>query len=84
MNVIIFIFIALVEHGDRDPSPTLYSHAVKNLKEISNDLKNRHPSSFNSPTLHMNELLLIILGSSTMSAINRLSENDWLQPYSAV
>ncbi|UJR13601.1 hypothetical protein I4U23_000614 [Adineta vaga] len=57
---------ALVEHGDRDPSPSLYSIMVKKLKEIFNDLKNRHPSS------------------STVSAINRLSENDWSQPYSAV
>ncbi|CAF1218637.1 unnamed protein product [Adineta ricciae] len=57
---------ALVEHGEKDPSPALYSRVVKKFKEILNDLKNRHPSS------------------STVSAISRLSEKDWSQPYSAV
>ncbi|CAF0996561.1 unnamed protein product [Adineta steineri] len=56
----------LAEYGDRDPSPTLYSRVAKKLKEILNDLKNRHPSS------------------STVTAINHLSENNWTQTYSAV
>ncbi|CAF0799537.1 unnamed protein product [Adineta steineri] len=56
----------LAEYGDRDPSPILYSRVAKKLKEILNDLKNRHPSS------------------STVTAINHLSENNWTQTYSAV
>jgi transposase-like protein len=42
-----FILLALAEHGERDVSPVLYSRVAKKLKEILNDLKNRHPSKFN-------------------------------------
>ncbi len=53
------MLIALAEHGERDPSPVLYSRVVKKLKEIINDLKHRHPSMLNQSFFSLiNDILL--------------------------